>query len=361
MLNVIDNKTSDDANEVIAVTRRVNNNKRNYLLLNTKQAKYIPVTPDVPLAMFDRLAEQVLHLRGNIIVIGFAETATAIGARVAYQLAQVNSEDVTYLTTTREEQFTTPICEFKEEHSHAVEQLLYGDEKLFKRADLILFVEDELTTGNTIMNCVKQLKEKYKCKYAAASILNCMDVGEQEKFRSAGIDLYWLIQTDKSGMDTSEPKSNFINYAITLPNPRTGVNPQKYADAIRHAAWDIGALSDKHDNILLIGTEECMYPAIMTADYIMKLGHSTVEVTSTTRVHSVVEGPLQNCTKVFSCYGRRSTYVYNLHKVDCAVIMTDGRYACIDLANILFDTYGVRTVIMVQIKEDTHGRCENFV
>ena len=56
---------------------------------------------------------------------------------------------------------TDMIVEFKELHSHAVQQTLQSDkwDELIKDKTHIVFVEDEISTGTTIMNFVNALKE----------------------------------------------------------------------------------------------------------------------------------------------------------------------------------------------------------
>ena len=110
------------AADVLRLARRARNTKRSYLLVNPLQAKHLPVSPAKALEMMRTLG---VKLRAEFpdarLVIGFAETATAIGAMAA---AQLNGACV-YLHTTRESLPAGRFLEFQEEHSHAVEQTLY--------------------------------------------------------------------------------------------------------------------------------------------------------------------------------------------------------------------------------------------
>ena len=69
--------------DLVCVARRENNTKRSYLVVNRLQAKHIPAKPGRTLELFDQLAQLVKREYGNetLLLIGFAETATAIGAR----------------------------------------------------------------------------------------------------------------------------------------------------------------------------------------------------------------------------------------------------------------------------------------
>ena len=108
--------------ELVRVAARENNTKRSYLYVDPLQGKHIPVSPGLCLMLFSELSV-MLEKRYNkerLLVIGFAETATAVGAAAAVGA----SNAAYYMTTTRE---NVPGCEylfFTEEHSHAVQQKL---------------------------------------------------------------------------------------------------------------------------------------------------------------------------------------------------------------------------------------------
>ena len=87
------------AADTLRIAKRYNNPKRSYLLVNPLQAKHIPVSPAAALEMMGALGDQVAAKYPEArLVIGFAETATAIGAAVAARLGP----DCLYVHTTRE-------------------------------------------------------------------------------------------------------------------------------------------------------------------------------------------------------------------------------------------------------------------
>ena len=67
---------------------------------------------------------------------------------------------------------------FSEEHSHAVEQKLCGDrlEARLKETEWVILVDDEISTGKTLRNMVRKLREQYpgfgEKRLVAASLLN---------------------------------------------------------------------------------------------------------------------------------------------------------------------------------------------
>ena len=139
-------------NDLVRIAKRENNNKRNYLIVDPLQGKHIPVSPSRSLGLFSDLAKTVEeeYKDERLLVIGFAETATAVGAGVAIIL------DAKYIQTTRENIPDVEYLFFSEEHSHATEQKLVKNDidAVIKDIDRIIFVEDEVSTGKTIVNII---------------------------------------------------------------------------------------------------------------------------------------------------------------------------------------------------------------
>ena len=86
------------AEKILRLAKRFNNARRNYLLVNPLQGKHLPTRPTDALDMMNALGSKVAEkFSAARLVIGFAETATAIGAVVAKNL----SDECFYLQTTR--------------------------------------------------------------------------------------------------------------------------------------------------------------------------------------------------------------------------------------------------------------------
>ena len=147
--------------DLLKLAKRINNPKRNYLLVDPLQAKHMPVSPSAALNMMKALGRKVAELYPETrLVIGFAETATAVGAVTAGCI----SDDCVYIHTTREEMSEVGgWIEFLEEHSHAAEQKLASEKlkELFASTETIVLVDDELSTGKTTVNIVENLMEVY--------------------------------------------------------------------------------------------------------------------------------------------------------------------------------------------------------
>ncbi|MFB4514528.1 phosphoribosyltransferase domain-containing protein, partial [Enterobacter hormaechei] len=108
-------------------------------------------------------------LTGPVLFIGMAETAVGLGAGVFDEVRHQHPESV-YLTSTRHPVDGTLLCEFKEEHSHATDHLIYlpDDEEKRRRvtnARTLVLIDDEATTGNTFINLLSALRNTGKLQH----------------------------------------------------------------------------------------------------------------------------------------------------------------------------------------------------
>lgn len=334
--------------ELVQIAKRENNNKRKYLVVNKLQGKHIPARPSVSMAMFHELGELIKNNYGRerLLLIGFAETATAIGASIAIQTGSF------YMQTTREIMDNMDYFFFSEVHSHAAEQkLIRRDlESVMDQIDRIVFIEDEVTTGNTIMNIVKLIEKEYpdKVKFSVASILNGMNRGAEQLFDKCGIMRHYLVKTNH---DPYEEKAEQVKGDGIYEIPEKSGCPYKYEtlsmggymDARRLVAgmdyqkacdllWkQIHEHIDFHgyDKILVLGTEEFMFPAMYTG---MKIEEQSREVwfhavtRSPIEVSREDEYPLHTRYELASVYEKeRTTFVYDLDKYDMVLVITDSK------------------------------------
>lgn len=339
--------------DLVSIAKRENNNKRTYLVVNKCQGKHIPVSPHRAMDLFKELGEMLANVYKNetLLLIGFAETATAIGAAVSVQLGSY------YMQTTREIIPDVQYFFFSEAHSHATEQKLVKDDldKIIGQIDRIVFVEDEVTTGNTIFNIITLLRESYGCKlkFGVASILNGMNETDRKKYEKEKIPLHYLVKTNHDtyteiakhyrgdgkyyrcvceDIEDKATDTEQINVRQAYVNARRLTNGGDYRKACEKLWEQIRNLRDKTaKNILVLGTEEFMYPALYVAEK-MEDGTAKVSFHATTRspitVSSEPDYPLHERYGLCSLYDKeRVTYIYDLKKYDEVYIITDAPLA----------------------------------
>lgn len=362
--------------DLVRIAKRENNTKRNYLVVDPLQGKHVPVEPSKALNLFKSLAEKLQgkYEGERLLLIGFAETATAIGAQAAITLG------TKYIQTTREVIPDARYLFFSEAHSHATEQKLVKDDidRVINDIDRIVFIEDEVTTGNTIMNIIKIITKEYqkKIKFAVASLLNGMTEESLKIYQDEKIELHYLVKTDHSGygavaeqyrcdglyicaipenhthesadIDVQSEK-NMREHIISIPgwkNARRFVDAKQYETACRKLAETVIAETGvkQGERVLVIGTEEFMYPALLTGQEIEKMG-CEVRSHSTTRspiaVSTEEEYPLHCRYELRSLYDPdRKTFIYDLENYDRVIVMTDS--ALVSLKGLETLTYALR-------------------
>ncbi len=361
--------------DLVRIAKRENNNKRNYLVVNRLQGKHIPVKPVIALGMFRELAATIKgsYKGETLLLVGFAETATAIGAAVAIELG------TKYIQTTREVIPGVEYIFFSEEHSHATEQKLVKDDldACMEGIDRIVFVEDEVTTGKTILNIIEMLEKQYPdgAKFSVASLLNGMDDVALQLYADKEIPLHYLVKTrhdaysvvaeqfagdgvyvecntsvpqmedatDKA-MEFCEKQELAEGHGILGPqvldgvteyhikgavNARRLVDANLYQEACGRLWGQIETVLDKEleGRVLVLGTEEFMYPSLYVAEQLQQKGvevwnHATTR--SPIAVSSEPEYPLHERYELRSLYDKdRVTFVYDIAAYDTVLVVTD--------------------------------------
>jgi len=142
------------------------NPKRAHLLVSNVLGKHVPQRPSVVHAAGRELGERVRHLLGEAdaaraVVLGYAETATGLGHAVADGLGVAP-----YLHSTRRPvEGVAQAGGFEESHSHATSHLLLPEDpdllRTTEESGPLVLVDDEFSTGNTVLNTVRALHARY--------------------------------------------------------------------------------------------------------------------------------------------------------------------------------------------------------
>ena len=230
-----------------------NNKRRGFLFVSPFLGKHIPTRVSKLMFMGRLLAAKIKHslipesvcecfnqdvsnyefpkpyLGKNVCVCGMGETATGLGYAVAKSIPNAK---FTYTTRQSLEPGITYLG-FEEKHSHARYLKLPLQELV--RCDTLVIVDDEITTGNTIVNLVHEylrinpgLRDIY-----AVSILNWMDKNALQRFKDYGIQPVWLMHGELRTMEGEVPKKT------------TGTNaPYRKYGAIRYVQNDYTYFTD---------------------------------------------------------------------------------------------------------------------
>ena len=185
-----------------------------------------------------------------------------------------------------------------------------------------------------------------------------MDEEAVGRYRERDINVHYLVKTDHSTYteiaDRFKGDGEYINKDVTNTdvivtnitenylNTRRLVNGNDYNAACQKLFEEIEKRTDLNNvkTMAVIGTEEFMYPALYVSEQFGNLGisafsHSTTRspiVTSTEEDY-----PVQKRFELASFYDvNRKTFIYNLRKYDCAIVITDSTYE---------DLIGVNTLV----------------
>ena len=382
--------------DLLKIAKRENNNKRSYLYVNMIQGKHVPVSPTKSLELFSKMARKLEedYPTEELMVVGFAETATAIGTAIAYEASNVKY----YISTTREELSDAEYLFFTESHSHAMEQKLVvnGLDECLKNVDRIIFAEDEVTTGNTIEKLVnvfqKRFPEQAK-KFGIISIVNSMLENRIEQLKSRDISCHYLYKIPQEYQiekidsykfeklkrakkivenDSGIPITinDYWNSRIVSTTDCLRQRVEKFVDDVKKVV----NISKNKSKILILGTEEFMFPGMFLGKRLeeqypkleMKF-HATTRSPIEVSLH---EGyPLHSRTILDSLYEKgRKTYLYNLDSYDAVYIITDAAPLNSEGVNTLVESlkdFGNTRIILIKwgenevnIEEKVENNCD---
>ncbi|MFE2386537.1 phosphoribosyltransferase domain-containing protein, partial [Streptomyces misionensis] len=150
------------------------NPKRAHLLVSNVLGKHVPQAPSVVYGHGVRLGRRVAERLGGeaarAVVLGYAETATGLGHAVADGLGTAP-----YLHSTRRPVArVAPAGGFEESHSHATSHLLLpADPALLAGEGPLVLVDDEFSTGNTVVNTIRDLHARHpRRRYVVAALVD---------------------------------------------------------------------------------------------------------------------------------------------------------------------------------------------
>ncbi|MER5361895.1 phosphoribosyltransferase [Streptomyces sp. NPDC002785] len=187
--------------ELLGIALR-RNPKRAHLLVSNVLGKHVPQKPSVVYGAGFELGRRVHELLGDAearraVVLGYAETATALGHAVADGLGVVP-----YLHSTRRPvEGVERAGGFEESHSHATSHLLLPEDPNLLAGECaptdarqggcaapagtpsgspLVLVDDEFSTGNTALNTIRALHERYpRSRYVIVALVDMRSPADQ--------------------------------------------------------------------------------------------------------------------------------------------------------------------------------------
>ncbi|MEU6945464.1 phosphoribosyltransferase domain-containing protein [Streptomyces sp. NPDC046316] len=301
------------------------NPKRAHLLVSNVLGKHVPQRPGVVYGSGFSLGLRVRDLLGRddaarSVVVGYAETATGLGHSVADGLGFAP-----YLHSTRRPvDGVASAGGFEESHSHATSHLLLPeDPKLLAGDGPLVLVDDEFSTGNTVLNTIRDLHERFpRERYVVVALVDMRsaeDLGRLEAFArqiGARVDLVTgaagtvrlpdgVLEKGQALVAAHETAPDVPDGSV--PPPRTPLTapvrvelgwPTSIPDGGRHgfgaphaAALNdalpamtqrLGAALGGARRILVLGFEELMYAPLRLAVALERAGRD-VSYSTTTR------------------------------------------------------------------------------
>ncbi|MFI7367198.1 phosphoribosyltransferase [Streptomyces sp. NPDC050149] len=316
------------------------NPKRAHLLVSNVLGKHVPQRPSVVYGAGVELGRRVRDLLGedgarHAVVLGYAETATGLGHAVADGLGQAP-----YLHSTRRPvEGVARAGGFEESHSHATSHLLLPEDPDLLAAErggetgtTLVLVDDEFSTGNTVLNTIRALHERYPRKrYVIVALVDMRspaDRGRLAEFAEeigARVDLVArntgtvrlpegvlekgqaLVAEQEAAQAAARPRVGWPGGKpeplCNLPRPHTRIDlqwPAGVPDGGRHgftpahrallepalpamADRIAAALGEHPRKVLVLGFEELMYAPLRLGTALEERTGAEVRYSTTTR------------------------------------------------------------------------------
>ncbi|MEU6295355.1 phosphoribosyltransferase [Streptomyces erythrochromogenes] len=302
------------------------NPKRAHLLVSQVLGKHVPQSPSTVYDAGHGLGTRVRALLGDeaaatAVVLGYAETATGLGHCVADGLGSAP-----YLHSTRRPvPGVATAGGFEEAHSHATSHLLLPENPALLAGDgPLVLVDDEFSTGNTVLNTIRDLHARHpRSRYVVVALVDMRSPADRDRLTAfaaelgARVDLIALASGTVSLPDGVLAKGQALveEYEQTAaadagraaagpPRPVLRADlqwPHGLPDGGRHgftpahrqrleaalpdlAARLTAALGTEPGRVLVLGNEELMYAPLRLAKALEESGAAAeVRFSTTTR------------------------------------------------------------------------------
>lgn len=354
------------------------NPKRAHLITSRVIGKHIPVKPSVLSTVTGDIAESSGLLPGsNIVVLGYCETATNLAAVFGDWL-----ECPVVHTTRYPSPNSVSLLGFKEEHSHATSHVLTPrDQSLVSDPSKVLvLVDDEVSTGKTIMNTIEELEKiVHRDSYHVLTLtdargpehLALMDKFEKDNGLNIEVTSFTKVEitvpknapevlseyikgktADGSNKGNQLPmikdEADIISYEVTLSDKclhlREGATMEARMTQFMELLDFLGEsgivensmnIASGNGKTLVLGMEEDTYPAFCVAE-MLEIASCDVEFSSTTLSPAFTDDSDGYPLKEGLTYSEGSKYAHNVPYLKYAEIIVVGE--SIEEMNKLMDS-----------------------
>ena len=154
--------------------------KRRFVFVSKVLGKHYPVRPRRMGEVYASLAARLQPVSGPTVVVALAETATGLGQGIYECLLHTTLHpDLLFIHSTRYCLSHPVALRFEEGHSHAPDHFVYeplfpADARLFATASTLILVDDEVSTGNTLVN-LAQAYRRMNPRVARVQIVTLTD------------------------------------------------------------------------------------------------------------------------------------------------------------------------------------------
>lgn len=174
-------------------------------------------------ALDDKLAS-LRMARPEVVTIGYAETATGLGRMVAGQLGSY------YIHSTRHTgDGTAQYSAFQESHSHATDhRILAREPQRLNTARTIVLVDDELSTGATIINTIRSLHASApQANFVIAALIDVRQQQDRERMDGLAKELGISIASAALGRGQVKLPSDVLQRGMLLVEELQQPSPQQ--------------------------------------------------------------------------------------------------------------------------------------
>ncbi|AGS69293.1 phosphoribosyltransferase [Streptomyces collinus] len=213
------------------------NPKRAHLLVSHVLGKHVPQSPSVVYDHGLRLGRRVRALLGDTeaaaaVVLGYAETATGLGHCVADGLGLAP-----YLHSTRRPvPGLTPAGGFEESHSHATSHLLLPEDTALLTGDgPLVLVDDEFSTGNTVLNTIRDLHARHPRRhYVVVALVDMRSAEDSARLDRFADDIGARVDLVAAASGTVRLPQDVLSKGQELVARHTPAGPEDTAPAAAH-------------------------------------------------------------------------------------------------------------------------------